>query len=223
MPLLLAIKRGPGGQQHGLASHATVPVKKWQVQLPAGRSIYLFFCVQKLVNHDPPLVHKFSNPVKVRLTPEGESLAARLYAIALTAGEVEHLPGFDLIETLAEAARAAPAESPPAPKVAPKRKEKAAQTAKSSAGTAATNAESGGALVPAAEDVSVLADKPSGRGVGKSMRMKLAAVAQKKPKRKRFPLELEDFPDSPKGWLFINVGLLSCVVATPVVMHLAPG
>lgn len=173
--------------------------------------------MQKLVNDDPPLVHKFSNPVKVRLTPEGEALAARLYAIAVTTGEVENIPGFDAAETLAEAARNAPsaaaiaggastsaaaaaaaAGEEPA-KAAPKRKAKATKTSKATGAAEAAAACPAG--VPAEEDVCVIDDKPVGRGVARSMGAKVAAAAQKSKKRRRAPMPLEDLPDSPKGTL----------------------
>jgi predicted GNAT family acetyltransferase len=172
-------------------------------------------CVQKLVNGDPPLVHKFSNPVKVRLTPEGKDLAARLYAIAVTAGDVGALPGFDASETLAKAACTSPATavpgatgartsaaanaavypSPGAAK-ATTRKDAATRNVKV-AGTAAA-----GPLKRDKENTEVhscvVDDRSCGRGVAKSMGAKLAAEARKK-KRRRAAVELEVFSDSPKG------------------------
>lgn len=157
--------------------------------------------MQKLVNGDPPLVHKFSNPVKVRLTPDGESLAARLYAIAVTTGDQAPLPGFDAAETLAEATRNIPAtyagaaaDSPgPAAKPAPKRKAKATKAQASSAAVPDEQVEGGEAAAAA------VVEKPSGRSVAKSMGAKLAAVAQKTKKRRRTPMEFDDLPETPTG------------------------
>ena len=168
--------------------------------------------MQKLFNDYPPLMHKFSNPVKVRLTPEGEALAARLYAMAVTAGDVEALPGFDAAETIAAAVRtatpAADAEDGQdgAGKASPKGKAKAPKTAKAAgveapADVATGCAQTGRMPVAAALDRGVCATetRPGGRSVAKSMGAKLDATAKQTKKRRRAPMDLEDLLDSPKG------------------------
>jgi hypothetical protein len=184
---------------------------------------FVYDGVQRLVNGDPPLVHKFSNPVKVRLTPEGEELASRLHAIAVTMGEVESLPGLraapadavpDVIlrkPPAAAAVRSASAASPstavqaacaspnvfsaPECNKEPKRKLQRLETASAvpSQTVLASELESSCIVVHTPPDGGVEATSPSSSPAHE------AQETQNTKKRRRAPVEVEAFPDVSKG------------------------
>ena len=118
--------------------------------------------VQDLANRDPPLIQKWSNPIKVRLTPEGTELGKRLFAIAVSQGDVDPLPGVDhnavlradsgAVDTSAatpdEAAQAPAAPASKAPRKAPAKRAAAGSAA---AGSDAHMALEGGAAADAAD------------------------------------------------------------------------
>jgi hypothetical protein len=58
--------------------------------------------VQGMSNQSPPLVQRWSNPVKVRLTEEGREVAKGLLAASVKAGTVRPVPGFDHDEVLSQ-------------------------------------------------------------------------------------------------------------------------
>eukprot|EP00892_Ulva_mutabilis_P010853 jgi/Ulvmu1/813/UM010_0187.1 len=81
-------------------------------------------CMKDLANRDPPLIQKWSNPIKVRLTPEGVELGERLFALAAAHGDIEPLPGVDhnailLAGGSTDAGAAAAAAATPAAPAAP--------------------------------------------------------------------------------------------------------
>jgi hypothetical protein len=180
--------------------------------------------VQRLVNGDPPLVHKFSNPVKVRLTPEGEELASRLHAIAVTMGEVESLPGLRTAAAdaapdvslrkppAAAAVRSASAASPstavqaracaspticatPESNDEPRRKLQRLETASA--------VPSQPVLANELESSCIVVDTPPDGGVEatspSSSPAHEAQETQNTKKRRRAPMEPEGFPDVSKG------------------------
>jgi hypothetical protein len=58
-------------------------------------------CLQSMSNRSPPLVQRWSNPVKVRLTEEGREAAKGILAVSIQAGSIAPVPGFDHAEVLA--------------------------------------------------------------------------------------------------------------------------
>lgn len=108
--------------------------------------------LQDLANRDPPLIQKWSNPIKVRLTPEGADLGQRLFALAVAQGDVEPLPGVDHAAILAAACDAAAepaaacAASPAAGAAAPR----TPAPKKGRSGTAVADAAAAAAAVSAA-------------------------------------------------------------------------